>query len=112
MSTLTKTYRDVKFDEGSTTQFSGEYSRDGETWYGFAATMSLHHIHVACMDSDEAAERIWEHQDGYGSPGYYPAQGWDWSGIRDSSPNAIATMWSIAREYVSDAEILSELGLS
>lgn len=31
---------------------------------------------------------VWRLQDGYGAPGYTPAQGWDWSGIRDSSREA------------------------
>ena len=31
---------------------------------------------------------IWATQDGYGTPGYTPDQGYDWSGIRDSSPEA------------------------
>ena len=26
---------------------------------------------------------LWQLQDGYGSPGFTPPQGWDWSGIRD-----------------------------
>lgn len=34
---------------------------------------------------DDAA---WDLQDGYGQPGYTPEQGWDWSGIRDSTPEA------------------------
>jgi exonuclease VII small subunit len=35
---------------------------------------------------------VWALQDGYGKPGYTPAQGWDWSGIRDSSPEAFRSM--------------------
>jgi predicted RNA-binding Zn-ribbon protein involved in translation (DUF1610 family) len=34
----------------------------------------------------------WEIQDGYGEPGFTPPQGWDWSGIRDSSEEAIRDM--------------------
>lgn len=30
----------------------------------------------------------WSIQDGYGVPGFTPCQGWDWSGIRDSSDEA------------------------
>lgn len=30
----------------------------------------------------------WRLQDGYGIPGFNPPQGWDWSGIRDSSEQA------------------------
>ena len=35
---------------------------------------------------------LWSIQDGYGTPGYLPDQGYDWSGIRDSSPDAIRRM--------------------
>lgn len=36
-----------------------------------------------------AAEIAWALQDGYGVIGMDVPQGWDWSGIRDSSPAAI-----------------------
>lgn len=34
----------------------------------------------------------WEEQDGYGIRGHTPIQGWDWSGIRDSTPSAFRKM--------------------
>lgn len=42
-----------------------------------------------------AADRalIWSIQDGYGEAGYTPPQGFDWSGIRDSSPEATRAMY-------------------
>jgi hypothetical protein len=40
--------------------------------------------------------RIWSNTDAYGSPGSVPPQGYDWSGIRDSSPIAIRRMWETA----------------
>lgn len=40
-----------------------------------------------------AFDLIWSMQDGYGEPGTMPSQGYDWSGIRDSSPAAIAAMY-------------------
>lgn len=49
----------------------------------------LSKIYAACVDSMESAMTAWKHQDGYGVAGFVPAQGWDWSGIRDSSPEAI-----------------------
>ncbi len=104
-----RTYRNVVFDDPN--NFHGEYSHDGsERWVNFGATMSLHHIHAACDRSEEATDRIWDTQDGYGIAGFTPEQGWDWSGIRDSSDEAVAAMWEIAREYVSDAEIREALG--
>jgi hypothetical protein len=36
----------------------------------------------------EIRQLTWNLQDGYGTPGHNPPQGWDWSGIRDSSPQA------------------------
>jgi len=38
------------------------------------------------------ADTLWSLQDGYGSAGYVPDQGYDWSGIRDSSTSAIEAM--------------------
>lgn len=40
---------------------------------------------------------LWGLQDGYGEAGYMPAQGYDWSGIRDSSPAAIKAMHEAIR---------------
>lgn len=40
----------------------------------------------------KAASTAWKLQDGYGSVGFTPDQGWDWSGIRDSSPAALVTI--------------------
>ncbi len=40
-------------------------------------------------DRSRAAEVAWSLQDGYGVIGMDVPQGWDWSGIRDSSPAAI-----------------------
>ena len=37
---------------------------------------------------EEVLRATWEKQDGYGEPGRTPVQGWDWSGIRDSTPRA------------------------
>jgi hypothetical protein len=50
------------------------------------------------VDSNERRvnERIWALQDGYGDPGFTPVQGWDWSGIRDSSVAAVEAMYAVA----------------
>ena len=42
----------------------------------------------------------WRLQDGYGVAGYTPVQGWDWSGIRDSSRTAKATMIRAAEDLL------------
>jgi hypothetical protein len=45
-------------------------------------------------------EAIWDLSDGYGEPGYIPEQGYDWSGIRDSTPEAISAMAEVARDWL------------
>lgn len=55
----------------------------------------LRDIHTAVFgpaDRDLVA-LVWSMQDGYGAPGVTPSQGFDWSGIRDSSPATIEAMW-------------------
>lgn len=42
----------------------------------------------------------WKYQDGYGTPGYTPSQGWDWSGIRDSSEIARKNMAAAIRRIL------------
>lgn len=104
-----KTYHDVT-REGDVIE--GWYSYDDEAARtAFSANWSLFRIDEASGRSDEAARRIWDLQDGYGEPGYTPEQGWDWSGIRDSSPEAVVAMDAVAAEYVSDADMERMLGL-
>jgi hypothetical protein len=51
-------------------------------------------IHDAWTSGSNAAcEVIWSLSDGYGSPGFIPEQGYDWSGIRDSSVEAVEAMF-------------------
>lgn len=50
-----------------------------------------------CMDI------TWNLQDGYGEPGFTPPQGWDWSGIRDSSSVAKKAMADALRTYLRTA---------
>jgi hypothetical protein len=51
--------------------------------------------------SDALSERLWSLQGGYGIPGFMPAQGYDWSGIRDSSDEAIKAMYAAIQEWVA-----------
>ena len=48
----------------------------------------------ALYAADWSAARIWSESDGYGERGLVPDQGYDWSGIRDSSPAAIERMFA------------------
>jgi hypothetical protein len=43
---------------------------------------------------------VWKLQNGYGEPGYTPVQGWDWSGIRDSSAEAFRLMAEVVQATV------------
>jgi hypothetical protein len=47
-------------------------------------------INVPANVVNAIRNETWKLQDGYGQAGFVPAQGWDWSGIRDSSD--LATM--------------------
>lgn len=78
-------------------------------WINFTARWDLARIHAACA-FEPAAVRIWGLQDGYGEF-YTPAQ-FDWSGVRDSTPEAIARMDAVASEFVSDADLERAYGLT
>lgn len=54
---------------------------------------------------------IWDLQDGYGEAGFTPVQGWDWSGIRDSSEEAKDAMFALASEFLTEDEVEKILGV-
>jgi hypothetical protein len=55
-------------------------------------------IHQAWQSGDtDTMLRVWSLSDGYGVAGFIPEQGYDWSGIRDSSTAAIEAMWDETR---------------
>jgi hypothetical protein len=45
------------------------------------------------------AEELCGMQDGYGEPGWMPPGGWDWSGFRDSTLEAITAMDEVATRW-------------
>lgn len=104
---MSKHYRNVTRD-GDLVE--GEESYMGNLWHAFSANWRLLRIDTA-LDDEDAFRRIWNIQDGYGSAGYTPIQGYDWSAIRDSSPEAVAAMDAVASEYVSDEDMERMLGL-
>jgi hypothetical protein len=53
----------------------------------------IHAVWNSPRANTDAALVIWMYSDGYGAPGFIPEQGYDWSGIRDSSTDAIESMW-------------------
>lgn len=69
----------------------GEYEFNGDN-YKFSAWMPLYIVHVV----DWTDSKIWRLSNGYGQNGHIPAQGYDWSGIRDSSDEAIWKMVDVA----------------
>jgi hypothetical protein len=56
--------------------------------------------------SREVLLETWKKQDGYGEPGYMPPQGWDWSGIRDSSEEGCANMAKAIRRVLASYGIM------
>lgn len=105
---MDKIYRDVKV-EGDHAE--GQWSiNGGETWISFKGCVPLMVISEA-RDHQEAYDRIWALQDGYGSPGLTPPQGRDWSGIRDSSDKAHQAMYEVALEYVPIETLMEMLGV-
>ena len=55
-------------------------------WYGNPLPMITKEL------QNEFDTVAWALQDGYGEPGCTPIQGWDWSGIRDSTPEGKANI--------------------
>lgn len=62
----------------------------------------LHMIRAAWENgTDGFLEALYDLSDGYGEPGYIPSQGYDWSGIRDSSDEAIDAMYEFCLNHIS-----------
>lgn len=91
-------YRNVTI-AGDRVEGEKQYEPDG-SWFKFRASLRLMIIHEAFYGDATDAVRIWSLQDGYGEPGYTPAQGIDWSGVRDSSERATAAMYDYARRRI------------
>jgi hypothetical protein len=65
-----------------------------------AASLLLPAIHDAYFNGTaEQKAAIYALQDGYGEVGYVPEQGYDWSGVRDSSYEAIQAMYALVRSW-------------
>lgn len=109
-------YRNVTFDPVTQT-LKGEHLMPAvgdrpPRYYNFSADLSFAWIRHACVVSERAIRMIWSEQDGYGAAGFTPAQGWDWSGIRDSSPAAIDRMLDTAKQFVSLEDMEALYGVS
>lgn len=108
MSCIGRNHRNVTRDGNDV---EGEYEINPGQWIRFEASWNLLRVQAA-LDNETAFDRIWDLQDGYGVPGFTPSQGFDWSGIRDSTPEARAQMDAVASEFVSDADLEEALGLA
>jgi hypothetical protein len=79
----------------------GEQSDDGGvSWWPFAGMPEL--MKIGLMWNHGSAEdmrTLWELSDGYGPTGFVPPQGFDWSGIRDSSRREINAMAFVASRW-------------
>lgn len=77
------------------------FIREAVSRLGFAQAgrrMMMEAIRAAYYGGNRAVVgAIWELQDGYGVAGATPEQGWDWSGIRDSSPAAVFEMFEFVQ---------------
>jgi hypothetical protein len=49
---------------------------------------------------NEVYKAVYAKNDAYGPEGFVPPQGYDWSGIRDSSDSAKTKMCQVGREYL------------
>jgi hypothetical protein len=77
----------------------------------FAWGLSLFAVNLAMELLPNSITQFMSVADGYGIAGYFPG-GYDWSGIRDSSPKAVAAMLVMARMVLSHFKgRMPEMGL-
>jgi hypothetical protein len=84
---------------------TGEKFMDGPVndWVKFRGSERLMKIDHAWRKGDTGIpSRIWALSDAYGTRGLIPPQGYDWSGIRDSSEVATYAMLGVAEEWWAD----------
>lgn len=62
---------------------------------------AIHAFYFASTTTSGQFVGLYSLADGYGAPGTIPEQGYDWSGVRDSSPAAVARMFA----YVETQEV-------
>jgi hypothetical protein len=99
-------YRNIVFN--SADLVDGEQYDEDIGWYRFCGTPSLMFIHLVFYASGPAASEIWNHQDGM--PGMDPdVVEWDWSAIRDSSPEAKERMLTVAKKYADFNKFMCHL---
>lgn len=96
-------YRNVKINGN---HVEGEEQLSSGSWIRFSGDERLMKIGLA-YDSDDhgIGLELYSLQDGYGQKGFVPCQGYDWSGIRDSSEKAIAEMLAVAERWAKENQV-------
>jgi hypothetical protein len=91
-------FTDVKFNpkSGKVTGRHDKYHGDSMR---FEAYEDLLAVELAMDLEPKSIHKFMMHADGYGEPGYFPG-GYDWSGIRDSTPRARRKMFAEARQVL------------
>jgi len=59
-----------------------------------------HPLNISGLAAEDLFRSVYARNDAYGNVGTIPPQGFDWSGIRDSSPEAQANMANYLREQL------------
>lgn len=89
-----KTYRNIQIDGD---KVSGEYQEQGsKSWNLFSGCLPLMRISAVIDSQPRSLRQFMALADGYGERGLFPS-GYDWSGIRDSSPEALREMDELAK---------------
>ena len=72
--------------------------------------VSAHHsytiLNLSEVERSNLYKAVYSCSNGYGEKGYVPVQGYDWSGIRDSSDAAMKEMAEAARDYLEKLGVL------
>jgi hypothetical protein len=112
LQTVPTKYFDVKFDgkviTGKSNMGSKAFEKDPVL---FSSSPSLMAIRLAMDFEPKSITKFMSIADGYGEPGLFPG-GYDWSGIRDSSPTAVTSMFGTAKRILKNYRAnLTEMGL-
>lgn len=108
---MVSAYKNVKFNPKSGSIKGKEKFDNDKYWIDFSAELKLFSIDKAMDYPGPSFKRMAKLADGFGAPGYFPS-GWDWSAVRDSSPEAIDAMFKIAQEVLAGKlDDLKRLGL-
>lgn len=92
----TTEYRKVKIAKNGV--ITGEHNKYGD-WMKFEANRDLMLVEFAIEANSRTITQFMRLADGYGVAGFFP-DGYDWSGIRDSSDGARKAMGALAERLL------------